>query len=50
MSASSTADLIVDQITAFGTAGLVVLGATVVIIGGLILWHFGVRKFRGAAK
>jgi len=50
MSASTTADLVVDQISAFGTSGLIVLGAIAGIIGALVLWHFAVRKFRGSAK
>lgn len=49
MSTTLVADLVLDQISAFGIAGLAVLGALIVIIGGLVLWNFAVRKFRGSA-
>jgi len=50
MTASATQALITDAASDFGAAGLVVLGAVLTIGVGLLVFYFGWRKVRGAAK
>lgn len=48
--ASGTADLVIDGVADFTVQGLLVLGAVIGVIVGLIVWRFAVSKFRRAAR
>jgi len=48
MDASSTQALITTAITNFGAAGLVILGAVIGIMVGLLVFRFGWKKLRGS--
>jgi len=50
VNATSSTALITDAITDFGGAALVILGAVIVIAVGLLVFRFGWRKLRGAAR
>jgi len=50
MTASSSVSLITDAITDFGGSALVVLGAIIVLGVGFLVFYWGWRKVRGAAK
>lgn len=50
MSASGTQALITGAATDFGTSALVVLGSVLAIGVGLLVFYFGWRKVRGAAR
>jgi len=49
MNASTTQALITDAITDFGTSALVILGATIALMVGFLVFRWGWRKLRGSA-
>jgi len=50
VNASTSQDLIISSTTDFGVAALAVLGAVIVVAVGLLVFRFGWRKLRGAAR
>lgn len=50
MTATSGTTIVTDAVTAFGTQAIVVLGATVAVATGLLVFYFGWKKLRGAAR
>lgn len=50
MSASGTQALITGAATDFGASALVVLGSVLAIGVGLLVFYFGWRKVKGAAR
>lgn len=47
---ASTTELITDAVTSFSTSALVVLAAVIALAVGLLVFRWGWRKVRGAAK
>lgn len=50
MDATTTQALITGAVTDFGTAGLAILGAVIGIGVAILVFHWGWRKVRGAAR
>jgi len=50
MSATSTQALILDAVTDYGSAILVILGAVITIGVGMIVFKFGWRKVKGSTR
>jgi len=50
MDATSTKDLILGAITDYGTAGLAILGAVLVLGVGYLVYKFGWRRTKASLK